>query len=112
MKKEKEISQSLKTANEKLQMDDTESFDQIYNQFTKEQTKEIDVRELEMPGPMELILSELQELPDGNALYINHKRVPLYLLEELADKNYEVHINNREEGNVKMLIFKKIDGTN
>lgn len=112
LKKEKEISQSLKTANEKLQMDDTKSFDQIYNQFTKEQTKEIDVCELEMPGPMEVILSELQELPDGNALYINHKRVPLYLLEELADKNYEVHINNREEGNVKMLIFKKIDGTN
>ena len=88
-------------------MNDTESFAVICNQFTKEQTKEIDVRELEMPGPMEMILSELQELPAGNALYINHKRVPVYLLEELADKNYQVHINNREEGNVKMLIFKK-----
>ena len=107
LKKEKEEKNSTATADEKLQMDDVESFAAICSQFTKEQTKEIDVRELEMPGPMEMILSELQNLPAGNALYINHKRVPVYLLEELADKNYEVHINNREEGNVKMLIFKK-----
>ena len=107
LKKEKEESRSSETVEEKLQMNDKESFDEICSQFTKDQTKEIDVRELEMPGPMEMILSELQELPAGNALYINHKRVPVYLLEELADKNYQVHINNREEGNVKMLIFKK-----
>ena len=107
LKKEKEEKHSPATADEKLQMDDVESFTAICSQFTKEQTREIDVRELEMPGPMEMILSELQNLPTGNALYINHKRVPVYLLEELADKNYEVHINNREEGNVKMLIFKK-----
>ena len=107
LKKEKESTASSATAEEKLNMDDAESFAAICSQFTQEQTKEIDVRELEMPGPMEMILSELQELPAGNALYINHKRVPVYLLEELADKNYQVHINNREEGNVKMLIFKK-----
>ena len=107
LKKEKAASNSSTTAEEKLNMDDAESFEEVCDQFTKEQTKEIDVRELEMPGPMEVILSELQALPAGNALYINHKRVPVYLLEELADKNYEVHINNREEGNVKMLIFKK-----
>ena len=107
LKKEKAASNSSTTAEEKLNMDDAESFEGVCDQFTKEQTKEIDVRELEMPGPMEVILSELQVLPVGNALYINHKRVPVYLLEELADKNYEVHINNREEGNVKMLIFKK-----
>ena len=107
LKKEKEEKSSSVTAEEKLNMDDAESFATICNKFTKEQTKEIDVRELEMPGPMEKILSELQELPAGKALFINHKRVPVYLLEELADKNYQVHINNREEGNVKMLIFKK-----
>ena len=107
LKKEKGTLHSSVTAEEKLNMDDAESFAAICNKFTKEQTKEIDVRELEMPGPMEKILSELQELPTGNALYINHKRVPVYLLEELADKDYQVHINNKEEGNVKMLIFKK-----
>ena len=107
LKKEKETAHSSTTANEKLQMDDAASFEAICAQFAAEEKKEIDVRELEMPGPMQVILAELEELPSGNALYINHKRVPVFLLEELADKNYEVHINNREEGNVKMLIFKK-----
>lgn len=107
LKKEKETAHSSTTANEKLQMDDAASFEAICAQFAAEEKKEIDVRELEMPGPMQVILAELEELPSGNALYINHKRVPVFLLEKLADKNYEVHINNREEGNVKMLIFKK-----
>jgi hypothetical protein len=61
---------------------------------------------LEMPGPMQAILAELEGLPDGHALYVDHKKVPLYLLEELADKNYEIHIHNVREGDVKMLIFK------
>ncbi|QDP85495.1 DUF2249 domain-containing protein [Chryseobacterium sp. SNU WT5] len=107
LKREKEVTNSSTTADEKLQMDDEESFAAICNRFTNQQTKEIDVRELEMPGPMQLILSELEELKPENALYVNHKRVPVYLLEELADKNYEVHINNRQDGDVKMLIFKK-----
>lgn len=107
LKKEKEVTNSSTTADEKLQMDDEQSFAAICNRFTNQQTKEIDVRELEMPGPMELILSELAGLKPENALYVNHKRIPVYLLEELADKNYEVHINNRQDGDVKMLIFKK-----
>ncbi len=107
LKKEKKSANTSAAVGEKLQMDDAKSFEAICKQFTSDQTKEIDVRELEMPGPMHLILSELEELPTGNALFINHKRVPVYLLEELADKDFEVHINSREEGNVKMLIFKK-----
>ncbi len=107
LKKEKEVGDSPKTSDEKLQMHDEQSFEVIDDQFSKERTKQIDVRDLEMPGPMEMILSELQNLPAGNALYINHKRVPVYLLEELADKNYQVHIHNKEKGDVRMLIFKK-----
>jgi len=107
LKKEKEAAVSTVTADEKLIMDTEECFKVVCEKFAPETTRKIDVRELEMPGPMQLILSELEELPDGHALYIDHKRVPVYLLEELADKNYEVHIQNRDEGDVKMLIFKK-----
>ncbi|SFI92963.1 protein of unknown function [Kaistella treverensis] len=107
LKKEKEAAVSTVTADEKLVMDTEESFKAVCEKFAAETTKKIDVRELEMPGPMQLILSELEELPHGHALYINHKRVPVYLLEELADKSYEVHIYNKAEGDVKMLIFKK-----
>lgn len=107
LKKDQEVQHASTTADEKLMMDDVENFELVCNQFSPDKTKEIDVRELEMPGPMHLILEELEMLPNGHALFIHHKRVPVYLLEELADKNYQVHINNREEGNVKMLIFRK-----
>jgi uncharacterized protein (DUF2249 family) len=90
---------------EKINMNDEESFAVLKKQFGS-QIKEVDVRHLEMPGPMQTILGELEVLPANYALFVNHKRVPVYLLEELADKDFEVHINNLDEGNVKMLIFK------
>ncbi|MBY5959822.1 DUF2249 domain-containing protein [Membranicola marinus] len=86
-------------------MDDENSFDQVCHRFTTDKKEVIDVRHLEMPLPMQTILGELEELPENEALYIHHKRVPIYLLEELADGNFEVHIHSIAEGNVKMLIF-------
>lgn len=86
-------------------MDDENSFDQVCGRFTTDKKKVIDVRHLEMPLPMQTILGELEELPVDAALYIHHKRVPIYLLEELADGDFEVHIHSIAEGNVKMLIF-------
>lgn len=66
--------------------------------------REIDVRDLEMPLPMMTILSELETLPDGEALYVHHKKVPQYLLPELAQRRYKTWIAELGEGNVKMLI--------
>lgn len=66
--------------------------------------KEIDVRHLEMPGPMETILAELDVLPKDQALYVNHKRIPIYLLEELESKNFIIHILNISETEVKLLL--------
>lgn len=105
LKKGKVAVRSTDTPREKLLMDNEEMFSSVYNRFLPDKMKEIDVRALEMPGPMETILAELEELPEEHALYVNHKRVPLYLLEELADKNYEIHIHHIGEGDVKMLIF-------
>lgn len=91
---------------EKIIMDAAADFEHIHQRFSKENIREIDVRALEMPGPMQAILTELETLAEGEMLYIHHKRVPVYLLEELADKHFEVHIYTIEEGNVKMIIFK------
>ncbi len=107
LKKERQMEIAPTSSEEKLLMHNIESFAEICSRFSPEQLREIDVRALEMPGPMEAILSELEYLPEDNALYIHHKRVPVYLLEELADKDFEVHIHTVDEGNVKMLIFKK-----
>lgn len=67
---------------------------------------EIDVRHLEMPGPMHTILGELDHLPKGHALYVNHKRIPVFLLPELADRDFDYRVFEVEPGNVKMLIFR------
>ncbi len=103
-KKKQEIEK--KTTNEKVVMHSAGSFQKINSLFLEERKKEIDVRALEMPLPMQTILAQLAQLPPENALFVHHKRVPMYLLEELADKDYTIHIYNKEEGDIKMLIFK------
>lgn len=67
---------------------------------------EIDVRELEMPLPMVTILKELEELKENGALYVHHKKVPQYLLPELAERNFKTWITEVDENNVKLLIHK------
>src|SRR5690606_22662045 len=84
-------------ADGKLRMLDEESFQKEFNRFSKESIREIDVRHLEMPGPMQTILEILPGLKNDEALYVNHKRVPLYLLEEIADQNYIVNILSLSE---------------
>ncbi len=70
----------------------------------KSKCKEIDVRKLEMPLPMVTILNEIEELEKDTALYVNHKKVPQYLLPELENKNITTWITEIGEGNVKLLI--------
>lgn len=67
---------------------------------------EIDVRRLEMPMPMMTILENLETLPPDNALYVHHKRIPVYLLEELAEREFDYRIKEVQDGEVYLLIFK------
>lgn len=69
--------------------------------------QEIDVRHLEMPQPMMTILESLETLPEGYALYVHHKRIPVFLLGELSDRNFDYRIQKKEEGTVFLLIFRK-----
>lgn len=106
LKKQKETAAN-KTASDKVIIDDAASFQSLYDIFPKEKIRETDVRNMEMPVPMQTILRELSALSKGTMLYVHHKRIPVYLLEELADKNYEVHIHTVDDGNVKMILFEK-----
>lgn len=92
---------------EQVIMADQETFERVLSSYPKEKIQEIDVRHLEMPGPMQAILEALETLPDENILSVHHKRVPVYLLEELADKDYRIYILTLSETEVKMLIFKR-----
>ncbi len=94
-----------KTAPDKIIMHDADSFNEVYQHFLKDKIREIDVRNMEMPLPMQTILAELETLPKDEMLFVHHKRVPVYLLEELAERDLKIHIYNVEEGNVKMLLY-------
>ncbi len=72
----------------------------------KEDMVEIDVRNLEMPQPMHKILEALEVLPKGKALFVHHKKIPVFLLPELADRKFEYRLNEKGEGNIEMIIFR------
>lgn len=80
-------------------------FDEVFQRF-KNKLVTIDVRELEMPQPMLTILAELEKLPADTALFVNHKRIPVFLLPELSDRNLDYRIQEISEGNVHLLIFR------
>ena len=69
--------------------------------------KSIDVRHLKMPMPMHTILEELDLLEDGQALYVYHKRVPVYLIDELKSKKYEYSFKEIGPGEVHLLFWKQ-----
>lgn len=75
----------------------------------KNNTVEIDVRHLEMPMPMMTILENLETLPVGKALFVHHKKIPVFLLTELKERNFDYRIKEIQEGEVYLLIFHQND---
>lgn len=69
--------------------------------------KIIDVRYLEMPEPMTTILQEIELIPKGNALFVEHKKVPQFLLPELKARNFEILYKKQSEEHLQLLIFKQ-----
>jgi len=59
-----------------------------------------------MPKPMWAILEALERLPGGQALFVAHKKIPLYLLPELRERGFAYRIREIEDQHVQLLIFK------
>jgi hypothetical protein len=68
----------------------------------------VDVRHLNMPLPMTTILEALETLPEYKALHVHHKRIPVFLLTELQDREFDYHLKEMSENEVFLLIFKRI----
>lgn len=66
----------------------------------------VNVQNLEMPLPMLTILDELENLPEGKALYVYHKRIPVYLLPELQERKFEYRIKEISDSEVHLLIYR------
>lgn len=101
--KKKNASMSIST--EPVEEADND-FDSLLRHVNDENVVRIDVRSLEMPKPMLLIMQTVDELSDGQVLFVNHKKVPAYLLPELKAKGFEYSIKQIDEGNVHVLIYK------
>jgi len=83
-----------------------EGWEALLEQF-EQKMQTIDVRHLEMPGPMMTILSTLETLPADTALFVYHKRIPVFLLPELAERGYGYRIREISDGEVHLLIFRQ-----
>jgi len=68
--------------------------------------KKIDVRQLEMPEPMVTILKEIETLKKGQALYVEHKKIPQFLLPELEQRNFNILYKEIDCNDTKLLIYK------
>ncbi|MEO5996045.1 MAG: DUF2249 domain-containing protein [Chitinophagaceae bacterium] len=66
----------------------------------------VDVRELQMPLPMHTILEALETLPAHKALFVYHKRIPVFLLPELEEQKFTYRIKEVSDGEVNILIYK------
>lgn len=66
----------------------------------------IDVSALEMPLPMHAILEALETLPNDKALFVYHKRIPVFLLPELEEQQFSYRIKEVSEAEVHLLIYK------
>ena len=77
----------------------------ILNRF-KDKLVTIDVRALEMPLPMHTILEALNILPTDKALFVYHKRIPVFLLPELEEQQFSYRIKEISDAEVHLLIYK------
>ena len=80
-------------------------WDAILQQYEKK-LQTLDVRRLEMPLPMMTILEALRKLPADEALFVYHKRIPVFLLPELKERKLDYRIKEISDGEVHLLIFK------
>lgn len=83
----------------------TESWESLQARF-KDAMVTLDVRQLEMPRPMISILEAVDVLSEGQALFVYHKKLPVFLLPELATRKLQYRINEVSPGDVQLLIYR------
>ena len=104
-------------AGEKVEASSNDNPEELYQKVSTEEYEKLladfpgeiitlDVRMLEMPGPMIAVLEAVENLQDNQAIKVFHKKIPQHLLPELQPKKLKVYIDYIEEGNVMIFIKK------
>ncbi len=65
----------------------------------------VDVSTMEMPMPMVTILEALENLPEGHVLSVQHRRIPVFLFNELKERKAHYLLYLAGETDVKLLIY-------
>lgn len=81
------------------------AWEEIWKRFERK-IETVNVRAMEMPLPMLTILDALDHLPADTALHVYHKRIPVFLLPELAERKFGYRIKEVGENEVELLIFR------
>jgi uncharacterized protein (DUF2249 family) len=84
---------------------DSKGFDEVLNKFGSN-IQEIDVHHLEMPQPMMNILEALDHLPEDKALFVYHKRIPVFLFPELSQRGFDYRVREISDSETHLLIFR------
>ena len=98
-----------KTRDTNVEINDAGNGDEGWDALTQKfsgNMQTIDVRNLEMPGPMMAILDAIEKLPPETALFVYHKRIPVFLLPELRERAFDFRIKEIADNEVNLLIFK------
>lgn len=82
------------------------AFESVLKRFEANKIKYLDVRHLEMPQPMLLILEQVEDLNSDELLYVFHKKTPVYLLEELQNKEMTFLLKHKSTHEVDILIYR------
>src|SRR3569833_541375 len=90
-------------ATEPMVSEDSQLFDSILKHYDLKFT-EVDVREMEMPKPMITILDKLEQLQSWEAFFVRHKKIPVYLLPELRERNFS-YVYRKMDSEVVILIY-------
>lgn len=101
----KDLGKNVKQKKEHVYKSDPDEFAKSLASFG-DKVKTLDVRHLEMPEPMVTILKEIETIEANTVLFVEHKKIPQFLLPELEERNYSVIANEINEHHTQILIFK------
>jgi len=101
----KTVENGVLKADVKEPSENQDLFEDVLRQYNQKFT-EIDVRKMEMPKPMIAILDELDRLKSGKALYVRHKKIPLFLFPELKERHFN-YVLKQAETEVILIIYNQ-----
>ena len=71
------------------------------------QVRILDVRDLEPPAPLRLVLAEIGRLEPGTSLLMRHRREPLPLYPMLDELGFDHRSSTAADGTVEVLIWRQ-----